>query len=103
ICSPVSRWFFESLSATDKGGEGSKRSGAFLLELFCRVGSSWCGETTGTIRGAAPFESAVFVQPSGINAIKAKLINEVEDKGLGCRVVSRNRQSDAAGSVLRPT
>ena len=87
--------------------------------------SSRHGETTGAIRGAAPFRSAVFVglrqstphalgvavlgidrcagllppglvQPSGIDAIKAQFIDELQDDGLGCRVVA------ATGRAIRP-
>src|SRR5262249_56554854 len=90
------------------------------------------GETSGTVRGGAPIWRTVFlgfgqstpdalgvevlgidwcagllppglVQPSSIDAIKTKLINELEDDVLGRRVVARNRQSDALRSASRPT
>jgi hypothetical protein len=41
-----------------------------------------------------------LVQSSGIDAIEAKLINELEDDGLCCRVIARNRQGDAPASRL---
>src|SRR5262249_37268660 len=85
--------------------------------------SSWRVGTTRAIRGGAPFRRAFFVllgpstpptrdvevlgidrragflppgliQPSSIDSIKAKFINEFEDDGLGGRVVARNRASD---------
>ena len=94
----------------------SRRAASFAL--------SGRGETTGAIRGAAPFRSAFLVglgqstphtlgvevlgidwcawllppglvQPSGIDAVKAQFIDELQDDGLGCLVVARNRQRDA--------
>jgi hypothetical protein len=83
-----------------------------------------CGETTGAILGAAPFRSAFLfslgqstphtlgvevlgidwcagllppglLQPSGIDAVEAQFIDELQDNSLGCLVVARNRQGDA--------
>ena len=82
-----------------------------------------CGETTGAILGAAPFWSTFLfslgqstphtlgvevlgvdwcagllppglVKPSGIDAVKAQFIDELQDNSLGCLVVARNRQGD---------
>src|SRR6476646_2224523 len=90
----------------------------------------WCGEPTGAILGAAPFRSTFLfslgqstphtlgvevlgidwcagllppglVQPSGIDAVKAQFIDELQDNSLGCLVVARNRQGDATGRALR--
>src|SRR4029077_4298272 len=50
-------------------------------------------------RRAAPPE---LVQASGVDGIKAQFIDELEDDGLGGRVVARNRQGNATGSAFRP-
>jgi hypothetical protein len=89
--------------------------------------SSRSGETTGAVRGATPVRSAVFarlgqgapytvgvevlgvdrrtgllppglVQPAGIDAVKAQLVDELQDDGLGCGVIARDGQGDAAGA-----
>ena len=95
------------------------------------VPSSRSSEATGAVRGATPFRSAVFarfmqaaphtvgvevlgvdrrtgllppelVQAAGIDAIKAQLFDELQNDGLGCVVIARNWQRDAADRACRP-
>jgi len=70
-------------------GFGQSPQHALGIEV---VGVDWCA-------GLLP---PGLIQTSGINAIKAKFINEFEDGSLGCRVVPGNRKGNAICRTLRP-